>query len=136
MLCLHQAGEELTPAREEVAGSLLDTPCNLGESCLAPRIEAVELEDEPIRYPSELIHTSRLLQRPVPEGALLTAVALDTIAVGMLAVEVGDSGPIEGRDRLALPVAELVAREDLLELCVAGLGLLVVGDEARHRECL
>ena len=53
MLCLHQAGEELTPAREEVAGSLLDTPCDLGESCLTPRIEATELVDEPVRYPSD-----------------------------------------------------------------------------------
>ena len=52
MLCLHQAGEELTPAREEVAGSLLDTPSDLRESRLAPRIEGAELEDELIRYPS------------------------------------------------------------------------------------
>ena len=51
--------------------------------------------------------------RPVPEAALLTTLALHAVAVGVLAVEVGDVAPAEGLDSLLEPIAELVGDEAL-----------------------
>ena len=51
--------------------------------------------------------------RPVAEAALLTTLALHAVAVGVLAVEVGDVAPAEGLDSLLEPIVELVGDEAL-----------------------
>ena len=51
--------------------------------------------------------------RPVSEAALLTTLALHAVAVGVLAVEVGDVAPAEGLDSLLEPIAELIGDEAL-----------------------
>ena len=51
--------------------------------------------------------------RPVSEATLLTTLALHAVAVGVLAVEVGDVAPAEGLDSLLEPIAELVGDEAL-----------------------
>ena len=71
----------------------------------------MELLDEAVGYLTQLIDLEGLLMRPVSEAALLTTLALHTVAVGVLAVEVGDVAPAEGLDSLLEPIAELVGDE-------------------------
>ena len=73
----------------------------------------MELLDEAVCYLTQLINLESLLMRPVPEAALLTTLALHAVAVGVLAVEVGDVAPAEGLDSLLEPIAELVGDEAL-----------------------
>ena len=73
----------------------------------------MELLDEAVCYLTQLIDLESLLMCPVPEAALLTTLALHAVAVGVLAVEVGDVAPAEGLDSLLEPIAELVGGEAL-----------------------
>ena len=73
----------------------------------------MELLDEAVCYLTELIDLEGLLMRPVAEAALLATLALHAVAVGVLAVEVGDVAPAEGLDSLLEPIAELVGDEAL-----------------------
>ena len=73
----------------------------------------MELLDEAVGYLTQLIDFEGLLMRPVSEATLLTTLALHAVAVGVLAVEVGDVAPAEGLDSLLEPIAELVGDEAL-----------------------
>ena len=73
----------------------------------------MELLDEAVGYLTQLIDLEGLLMRPVSEAALLTTLALHAVAVGVLAVEVGDVAPAEGLDSLLEPIVELVGDEAL-----------------------
>ena len=112
-LGLEQAHEDLRPAGEEVGEGLAGALSDGGKGGLSLGEEAVELLDEAVGYLTQLIDLEGLLMRPVPEAALLTALALHAVAVGVLAVEVGDVAPAEGLDSLLEPIAELVGGEAL-----------------------
>ena len=73
----------------------------------------MELLDEAVGYLTELIDLEGLLMGPVSEATLLTTLALHAVAVGVLAVEVGDVAPAEGLDGLLEPIVELVDDEAL-----------------------
>ena len=112
-LGLEQAHEDLRPAGEEVGEGLTGALSDGGKGGLSLGKEAVELLDEAVGYLTELIDLEGLLMRPVSEAALLTTLALHAVAVGVLAVEVGDVAPAEGLDSLLEPIAELVGDEAL-----------------------
>ena len=113
-LGLEQAHEDLRPAGEEVGEGLTGALSDGGKGGLSLGKEAVELLDEAVGYLTQLIDLEGLLMRPVPEAALLTTLALHAVAVGVLAVEVGDVAPAEGLDSLLEPIAELVGDEALM----------------------
>ena len=71
----------------------------------------MELEDEAVGYLAQVVDASRLLVCPVPEATLLTAVALHTVAVGVLAVEISEGTPAEGLCCLLEPEGELLGEE-------------------------
>ena len=112
-LGLEQAHEDLCPAGEEVGEGLTGALSDGGKGGLSLGEEAVELLDEAVGYLTQLIDLEGLLMRPVAEATLLTTLALHAVAVGVLAVEVGDVAPAEGLDSLLEPIAELVGDEAL-----------------------